>query len=161
MRIRHDAQPTSPDAVERAGRPRRLSRLLAGTTAAAALTTGLLAVAAPAEADVIDPAGRLVHTTAVCDTSTKTFTLLAGPETGAVAHVTAHNLDTSVDWSVHLDPVSVDGYSAYQFNVGTFARLSLHVEYWWQDAAGTWLSVGEWVPDYVDQYGRQLHECRL
>jgi hypothetical protein len=143
------------------GAPRRRARLLAGATATAVLTAGLLAVAAPADADVLDPSGRAIHTTAMCDTGTQTFSLMATPQISAVARVTAYALETGFTWSVDLYPTYTGDISYYEYRTATSGRFSLHVEYWWQDAAGNWLTAGEWVPEYIDAQGQEQVECRV
>jgi hypothetical protein len=166
MSIRRTSAPdqttAGPDRTGSTRRTGRLARLLAGGTAAAALTTGLLAVAAPADASVVDPSGRQISSAVYCDNSSPTFSLVAAPVPGAVARVTTRAIETGlVSQLPDLYPVaSTDQSTLYQYDRGP-GRYALYIEYWWQDAVGNWSYAGEWATDYFDYYGNRVHECNM
>lgn len=159
--------PASPTVqavrAPRNGGASRMLRRMVTTAAVAAMSTALLAVGAgTASADVLDPAGRQIHTTVVCDSSTRTFSLVASPEPGAVARVTTRSMSTGFVFHVpDLYPVAAEpGHGIYQYTLGP-GRFALYIEYWWQDTYGNWLFAGEWAGDYINQFGAEVHECGL
>jgi hypothetical protein len=163
-RTRTDAD-TAPSGAPRSRRlARRLARLLGGSLAAAGMTAGLMGLAAPASADVLTPGSIPVHSAAICDSGSHSLRVLVSPDPGATAVIHLHSWATGEYFATPRLAPRADsdvGYRIYEATAPAPGTYDVYVEYWWVDANGTELVVGEWISEYYSVDGSATLSCSM